>query len=103
MNEKYDDPVEENEMKEPLLTAKIEAILANTLGNSGIYPRWIAVKVSPQQYWFLTFKNYKIDRFVQRKISKKKEEPQAELYCPYCGYKLPKGQKHCPICGKDVF
>ncbi|MGB5910088.1 MAG: hypothetical protein WBH31_02725, partial [Promethearchaeia archaeon] len=39
----------------------------------------------------------------QRIPIKEKEETQAELDCPYCGYKLPKGQKNCPICGKDVF
>ena len=39
----------------------------------------------------------------QRKIPKEKEEPQTEHDCPYCGFKLPKGQNYCPICGKDVF
>ena len=39
----------------------------------------------------------------QRKIPKEKEEPQTEQECPYCGSKLPNGQKICPICGKDVF
>jgi hypothetical protein len=39
----------------------------------------------------------------QRKIPKEKEEPQKDLECPYCGSKLPKGQKCCPTCGKDVY
>jgi len=39
----------------------------------------------------------------QRKVIKEKEEPKPGFDCPYCGHKLPKGQKHCPICGKDVF
>jgi hypothetical protein len=51
-------------MKESLLTAKIEAIAANTLGNTGSYPRWIAVKLGFQKYRFLTFKKYKNDYFL---------------------------------------
>ncbi len=60
----YDNPAEEIEMKESLLTAKIEAIAANTLGNTGSYPRWIAVKLSFQKYRFLTFKKYQHDYFL---------------------------------------
>ncbi|MHA1193526.1 MAG: hypothetical protein ACTSP9_14775 [Promethearchaeota archaeon] len=52
-------PEEEKEMIESLLTAKIEAIAANTLGNTGAYPRWIAVKLKFQKYRFLTFMKYK--------------------------------------------
>jgi len=55
---------EENEMKESLLTAKIEAIAANTLGNTGSYPRWIAVKLGFQRYRFLTFHKYQNDYFL---------------------------------------
>jgi hypothetical protein len=61
---KYENPAEEIEMKESLLTAKIEAIAANTLGNTGSYPRWIAVKLGFQRYRFLTFKKYKNDYFL---------------------------------------
>ncbi|MBY9017963.1 MAG: hypothetical protein KGD66_03930 [Candidatus Lokiarchaeota archaeon] len=57
-------PEEEKEMIESLLTAKIEAIAANTLGNTGAYPRWIAVKLGFQNYRFLTFKKYKNDYFL---------------------------------------
>jgi len=39
----------------------------------------------------------------QRKIIREEEDSQAKLDCPYCGYKIPKGQNYCPICGKDVF
>ena len=60
----YDNPAEEIEMKESLLTAKIEAIAANTLGNTGSYPRWIAVRLSFQKYRFLTFKKYQHDYFL---------------------------------------
>jgi len=60
----FEDPAEEVEMKESLLTAKIEAIAANTLGNTGAYPRWIAVKLGFQKYRFLTFKKYKNDYFL---------------------------------------
>ena len=60
----FEDPAEEIEMKESLLTAKVEAIAANTLGNTGAYPRWIAVKLGFQRYRFLTFKKYKNDYFL---------------------------------------
>ncbi len=54
----YDNPEEENEMKESVLTAKIEALAANTLGNTGALPRWIAVKLGFQRYRFITFKEF---------------------------------------------
>jgi hypothetical protein len=60
----FDNPDDEKEMKESLLTAKIEAIAANTLGNTGAYPRWIAVKLGFQEYRFLTFKKYQNDYFL---------------------------------------
>jgi hypothetical protein len=60
----YDDPDEEKEMKESALTARIEAIAANTLGNTGAYPRWIAVKLGFQNYRFLTFKKYPNEYFL---------------------------------------
>ena len=73
----FEDPAEEFEMKESLLTAQIEAIAANTLGNTGAYPRWIAVKLGFQNYRFLTFKKYRNDYFLScltegnlRKINK---------------------------------
>ena len=59
----FEDLAEEIEMKESLLTAQIEAIAANTLGNTGAYPRWIAVKLGFQNYRFLTFKKYGNDYF----------------------------------------
>jgi hypothetical protein len=60
----YENPAEEIEMKESLLTAKLEAILANTLGNTGAYPLWISFKLGFQEYRFLTFKKYKNDYFL---------------------------------------
>ena len=60
----YEDPLEEIEMKESVLTAKIEAIAANTLGNTKILPRWIAVKLGFQNYRFLTFKKYENEYFL---------------------------------------
>ncbi|MFX1468113.1 MAG: hypothetical protein ACFFB8_05575 [Promethearchaeota archaeon] len=60
----FDDPDEEKEMKESMLTAKIEAIAANTQGNTGAIPRWIAVKLGFQRYRFLTFKKYQNDYFL---------------------------------------
>ncbi|MFX0002225.1 MAG: hypothetical protein ACFE9C_03530 [Candidatus Hodarchaeota archaeon] len=60
----FDDPDEEKEMKESMLTARIEAIAANTQGNTGAIPRWIAVKLGFQKYRFLTFKKYQNDYFL---------------------------------------
>jgi len=60
----YEDPNEELEMKESMLTAKIEAIAANTQGNTGAIPRWIAVKLGFQKYRFLTFRKYQNDYFL---------------------------------------
>jgi len=61
---KFDDPDEDREMKESMLTAKVEAIAANTQGNTGATPRWIAVKLGFQKYRFLTFKKYQNDYFL---------------------------------------
>ncbi|TXT60935.1 MAG: hypothetical protein BAJALOKI2v1_70088 [Promethearchaeota archaeon] len=60
----FDDPDEEREMKESQLTAKIEALAANTLGNTGAFPRWIAVKESFQSYRFITFQQYPNDYYL---------------------------------------
>jgi hypothetical protein len=59
-----DSPEEEKEMKESMLTAKIEAIAANTQGNTGAVPRWISVKLGFQKYRFLTFKKYHNDYYL---------------------------------------
>lgn len=60
----FESPEEEKEMKESMLTAKVEAIAANTQGNTGAIPRWIAVKLGFQNYRFLTFKKYQNDYFL---------------------------------------
>ncbi|MFX1390670.1 MAG: hypothetical protein ACFE9Z_11450 [Promethearchaeota archaeon] len=60
----YDNPEEEKEMKESMLTARVEAIAANTQGNTGATPRWIAVKLGFQRYRFFTFKKYQNDYFL---------------------------------------
>ncbi|MFX1574317.1 MAG: hypothetical protein ACFFB0_16375 [Promethearchaeota archaeon] len=60
----FENPEEEKEMKESMLTAKIEAIAANTQGNTSAIPRWIAVKLGFQYYRFLTFKKYQNDYFL---------------------------------------
>ena len=52
------------EMKESILTAKIEAIAANTMGNTEAMPKWIAVKLGFQNYRFLTFQQYQKDYFL---------------------------------------
>jgi len=60
----FDSPEEDKEMKESMLTARIEAIAANTQGNTGSTPRWIAVKLGFQKYRFLTFKKLENDYFL---------------------------------------
>ncbi|MFX1479907.1 MAG: hypothetical protein ACFFCI_17450 [Promethearchaeota archaeon] len=57
-------PEEEIEMKESMLTARIEAIAANTQGNTGAVPRWISVKLGFQRFRFLTFKKYQNNYFL---------------------------------------
>jgi len=60
----FENPEEEKEMKESVLTAKIEAMAANTQGNTNAIPRWIAVKLGFQKYKFLTFQKYPNDYFL---------------------------------------
>jgi uncharacterized Zn finger protein (UPF0148 family) len=59
-----ENPEELLEMKESILTAKIEAIAANTMGNTEAMPKWIAVKLGFQNYRFLTFQQYQKDYFL---------------------------------------
>ncbi|MFX1340596.1 MAG: hypothetical protein ACFFDK_18445, partial [Promethearchaeota archaeon] len=60
----FEDKDEELEMKESVLTARIEALAANTIGNTGAMPKWIAVKLKYQQYRFLTFMKYENEFFM---------------------------------------
>ena len=103
---------EEMEMKESLLTAKIEAIAANTLGNTGAYPRWIAVKLGFQKYRFLTFKKYQNDYFLSclsegnlKKIENVEAQIEPILYhgitTPFSGNLRPFNRLKSTI--KDLF
>jgi len=103
---------EEMEMKESLLTAKIEAIAANTLGNTGAYPRWIAVKLGFQEYRFLTFKKYQNDYFLSclsegnlKKIENVEAQIEPILYhgisTPFSGNLRPFNRLKATI--KDLF
>ena len=81
----FSDLDEELEMKESVLTAKIEAIAANTMGNTEATPKWIAVKLGFQNYRFLTFKQFGKDYFLyflsEGNLEKvKKVEDQLEPY-----------------------
>ncbi len=60
----FESPEEAREMKESMITARMEAIAANTQGNTGAIPRWIAVKLGFQKYRFITFKKYQNDYFL---------------------------------------
>jgi len=57
----FESPEGEKKMKESMITAKIQAIVANTQQNTGVIPRWIAVKLAFQKYRFITFKKYQND------------------------------------------
>ena len=103
---------EEMEMKESLLTAKIEAIAANTLGNTGAYPRWIAVKLGFQKYRFLTFRKYQNDYFLSclsegnlRKIENVEAQIEPILYhgigTPFSGNLRPFNKLKATI--KQIF
>ncbi len=103
---------EEMEMKESLLTAKIEAIAANTLGNTGAYPRWISVKLGFQKYRFLTFRKYQNDYFLSclsegnlRKIENVEAQIEPILYhgisSPFSGNLRPFNRLKATI--KDLF
>ncbi len=103
---------EEMEMKESLLTAKIEAIAANTLGNTGAYPRWISVKLGFQKYRFLTFRKYQNDYFLSclsegnlRKIENVEAQIEPILYhgisTPFSGNLRPFNRLKSTI--KDLF
>ena len=43
------------ELKEALITAKVEAIAANTVANTTMMPHWISVRLSFQKYRFILF------------------------------------------------
>jgi hypothetical protein len=60
----FESPEEEREMKESMITARLERIAANTQGNMGVIPRWIAVKLGFQKYRFITFKKHQNDYFL---------------------------------------
>ncbi len=51
LSEYYD----KNEIKELLITAKLEAIAANTFANTLMLPQWISVKLGYQRYRFILF------------------------------------------------
>ncbi len=54
-SEEEDEEESINELKEALLTAKIEAIAANTLGTTSMLPSWISVKLGFQRYRYILF------------------------------------------------
>ncbi len=48
-----DDPSLRKELQESLVTAKLEAIAANTVANTGSMPRWIGVRLGFEKYRFI--------------------------------------------------
>lgn len=58
------EPQKKIEMKEDILTAKIQAINVHTIAISDAYPRWVTVKVGFQKYRYLTFKKCFNDFFL---------------------------------------
>ncbi|GAB4321897.1 MAG: hypothetical protein Kow0069_26410 [Promethearchaeota archaeon] len=60
-----DDPQTQKELKQSVLTAKLEAIAANTLANTSCIPRWIAVKLGFERYRWMVFGRLPNDYFYQ--------------------------------------
>jgi hypothetical protein len=50
-----DDPAMKKELQESLITAKLEAIAANTFANTRAIPKWIGVKLSFEAFRFIIF------------------------------------------------
>ena len=48
-----DDPVLRKELQESIITAKLEAIAANTLANTRAMPRWIGIRLGFEKYRFI--------------------------------------------------
>ena len=64
------------ELKEALITAKVEAIAANTVGNTTMMPHWISVRLSFQKYRFILFAkshNYYISLLTEGNLEFKDE------------------------------
>lgn len=60
-----DDPAIQQELKESRITAKLEAIAANTLANTSCIPRWIAVKLGFESYRWIVFVKLQNEYFYQ--------------------------------------
>ena len=64
------------ELKEALITAKVEAIAANTVANTTMMPHWISVRLSFQKYRFILFSkshNYYISLLTEGNLEYKDE------------------------------
>ncbi|MHA1732874.1 MAG: hypothetical protein ACTSU5_13090 [Promethearchaeota archaeon] len=59
------DATAERELKESLLTAKLEAIAANTLANTNCIPRWISVKLGFESFRWMVFGRLPNEYFYQ--------------------------------------
>ncbi|MHA1920382.1 MAG: hypothetical protein ACTSWX_11600 [Promethearchaeota archaeon] len=63
------------EMAEALITAKVEAMAANTVANTQMMPNWISVKLGFQHYRFILFSklgNYYISLLIEGNLDLKK-------------------------------
>ncbi len=60
-----DDPALRKELQESLVTAKLEAIAANTVANTRAMPRWIGVRLSFEKYRFIIIESLPNTYFYQ--------------------------------------
>lgn len=60
-----DDPLLRKELQESLVTAKLEAIAANTVANTKAMPRWIGVRLGFEKYRFIIIESLPNTYFYQ--------------------------------------
>ncbi len=63
MNMPGSTPAQIDDLKESLITAKIEAIAANTIANTQAFPKYLSVKLGYDKYRYLIFEKLENDYF----------------------------------------
>jgi DNA-directed RNA polymerase subunit RPC12/RpoP len=57
-------PAQSEDLKESLITAKIEAIAANTIANTNAVPKYLTVKLGYERYRYMIFEKLQNDYFM---------------------------------------